>query len=295
MKTLKVVLISLGTGAIIFTTAFFLIGFFKPKPSGIYVSTSPQSSVYIDGSFAGKTPFQKTLESSTIDLKLVPEITDQSLFPFETKLTLVSGIQTIVRREFGVSEDDSSGDIISFESVGEKDASLIVVSTPDNAQVSIDGVPRGFAPYKIASISPAEHQVTVKAEGYTDRVMTVSTKEGFRLTLFAKLAKSGAVSTGPTPTPTPAPSITVVILNTPTGYLRVRTEPGTKGEEIGQVKPGDKFPLLDTDPETGWLKIQFEKPQPGLPNGIAGWISNQYAKEIDASGNPVVSPTPSPM
>lgn len=295
MKTFKIVLITVSTLLFVGGAAFFLIGFLKPKPAGIYISTDPQSDVYINGTFSGKTPFQKTLDSGTIGLKLVPTDPQANLFPFETKLTLTSGIQTIVRREFGKNEDASGGDILSFESEGGRDAGMVVVSTPDNAQVSIDGVPRGFAPYKASSITPAEHQVIIKAPGYTDRIMTVSTKPGYRLTLFAKLAKSeDSPVLGATPSPTPAPLQFVLILNTPTGYLRVRTLPGTKGEEIGQVKPGDKFGYLDTDPDTGWLKIQFEEPQPGLPKGIIGWVSNQYAKLVDSSGKPVAAPTPTP-
>ena len=49
--------------------------------------------------------------------------------------------------------------------------------------------------------------------------------------------------------------------------------------EIDQVAPGDKFLLLDTDPASGWYKIQLEEPVPGLPNGRSGWISNEYATQ----------------
>lgn len=288
MKTLRVILVTVLTTAIIIGTGFFLIAYYRPKPAGIFVDSNPVSSVYINSSFAGKTPFQKTLDAGAIDLKMVPDTTDADLLPFETKITLVSGIQTVVRREFGKTEVESSGDIISFEKDTGRNTSLIVISTPDNAQVSLDGTPRGFSPYKNSTISPAEHQITVKAEGYLDRVMTVNTQAGFRLTLFAKLSK--ILQPSPSPTPTPSANLFVVILNTPTGYLRVRTEPGTKGEEMGQVKPGDKFPYLATDPATNWYKIQFEVPQPGLPDGIIGWVSNQYSKEVDASGSAVTVP-----
>src|SRR6185369_18054521 len=115
---------------------------------------------------------------------------------------------------------------------------------------------RGFAPYKTSVISPALHQITVKVSGYTDRVMTVETKQGFRLTVFAKLSKSEDDSQN-TQTTEATPSSTiksyVEILNTPTGFLRVRTEPGSAGEEIAEVKPGSKYPYLDTDISTGWF------------------------------------------
>lgn len=288
MKTLKIILVVLATAVILVGTAFLLINYFKPKLAGILVNTNSASSVYINGTFVGKTPYQNTFEAGLVTLRLVPDASDQNLIPFETKLTLTPGIQTVVRREFGKNEDESSGDVISFERDFEADSGLVVISTPDNAQVSVDGVSRGFAPYKTSSISPAAHQITVRAAGFIDRIMTVYTKKGFRLVLFAKLAKAAEPSA--TPTPTPASQNFVVILSTPTGYLRVRTEPGTNGEEIGQVKPGDKFVYLETDLKTGWFKIQLEEPKPGLPNGIVGWVSNQFAKIVDVKGNPVPIP-----
>ena len=295
MKTLKIVLITIVTVSILLGTTLFLIGLFKPKPAGIYVDTSPSSSVYVNGAFLGKTPLEKTVGPGLIDIKMVPEVTDQNLLAYETKITVTPGIQTVVRREFGKSEDESSGDVISFDKEPGGDASLIVISTPDNAQVSIDGVPRGFAPTK-TTLAPAGHQVTVRADGYTDRVMTVATKAGYRLTLFAKLAKTSEATLAPSPSPTPSSQYFVLILSTPTGYLRVRTQPATLGEEIAQVKPGEKYKYLGTDISTGWLKIQYEEAKPGLPDGISGWVTNQYAKEVDSLGNDVssISPSPSP-
>jgi len=292
VKTLKIVLIVVVTLAVLILAAFFLIGFLKPKPAGILVEASPTSSVYINNAFVGRTPLKKTLEAGTVSVKLVPQVEDQNLIPFETRVVLVPGIETIVRRELGKSEDDSAHDIISYEKGEGKSAGLIVVSTPDNAQVSIDGVARGFAPFKTSSISPAAHQIAVKAPGYIDRLMTLNTRAGYRLTLFVKLAKSSDSSFFASPTPTPAPQIMVLILDTPTGYLRVRSEPGTKGEEVGQVKPGEKFLYLETDAETGWIKIRFQEPKAGLPNGFAGWVSNQYAKVLNEETLP--SPTPTP-
>jgi uncharacterized protein YgiM (DUF1202 family) len=124
----------------------------------------------------------------------------------------------------------------------------------------------------------------VKSAGYQDRIMNISTLLGYQLTVFAKLAKSSSESAALAAAPTPAPKTFVLILKTPTGFLRVRTLPGTAGEEIAQVKPGDKFPYLGTDEASGWYKIQYEGVQPGLPNGIIGWVSNQYAQIATESG-----------
>lgn len=298
MKTLRIVLLVTIAVITISGLSLFLIGYFRPKPAGIKVDASPAASVYINGQFLGKTPFVKNdLKSDEITLKLVPLISDQNLLPFETKISLGSGIQTVVRREFGSSEENSSGDIISFEKESGSTTGLVVISTPDNAQVTIDGVPKGFAPYKTEAIAPASHQITVKAPGYADRIMTISTKQGYRLTLFAKLAQTSSAADTESPSPTPVPKTTAYVLieDTPTGFLRVRTEPGTAGEEIAEVKPGEKYPYLQTDQATGWLKIQYQEPAPGLPDGITGWVSNQYAKEVGSSDIQSATPSGTPL
>lgn len=297
MKALKIVGITIITLAVVASTALFLIGYFKPKQGGIRVETAPQSSVYINGSFSGRTPFQKQLEPGQISLRLEPDSSGSaSLLPYETRINIVPGIETVVGREFGTTEDNSSGVVISFEKQNPTITGLVVISSPDNAQVSVDGTPRGFAPYKTSTISPAAHQVTVRAPGFIERTLTINTKSGYQLTVFAKLAKGGEdISTPalPTPTPTPVAKEYVEIQETPTGFLRVRTEPGTAGEEIAEVRPGEKYPYLATDEATGWLKIQYQDPKPGLPGGITGWVSNQYAK-ITQSGGSVASPSATP-
>jgi uncharacterized protein YgiM (DUF1202 family) len=288
MKTLKTIGVVLMTVLIIAATAFFLAGYYKPKPAGIRVDAVPAASVYIDGQPIGKTPLKQTLEAAPITLRLVPDDASKNFLPYETKITLTSGIETVVRREFGTTEDTSSGDVISFIKSEGKSVSLVVVSSPDNAQVSLDGVTRGFSPYKNLTISPAQHQITVKAPGYRDRVMTVNTLVGYQLTVFAKLAKGvqeeSIDTVATTPSPTPTAKTYVEILKTPTGFLRVRTLPGTLGEEIAEVKPGEKYLYLETDSASGWYKIQYQEPAPGLPNGITGWVSNQYSQVSTESG-----------
>ena len=51
--------------------------------------------------------------------------------------------------------------------------------------------------------------------------------------------------------------------------------------EIAEVTPGSKYLYLDTDIATGWFKIQYEEAKQGLPNGIVGWVSNEFAKKIE--------------
>jgi hypothetical protein len=285
-KAVKIAFVVIVTLTVLLATIFFLVGYFKPKPGGIRVNTNPVASVYVNGSFAGKTPFTGAYMEEQIDLKLVPEGASGSPIPYETKVKMVPGIETVVDREFGPTEDESSGDVISFERIGGKLAGLVVISTPDNAQVWIDGTSQGFTPYSFNSITTGPHKITVKAVGYKDRTLNIKTLPGLKLTVYAKLASGSNSSEGPTPSPTPqdGPKAYVVIGDTPTGFLRMRTKPGTDGDEIAELKTGQKYLYVETDSDTGWYRIQYQDPAPGLPNGIRGWVSNQYSKVIDEEG-----------
>lgn len=61
-------------------------------------------------------------------------------------------------------------------------------------------------------------------------------------------------------------SDTVVINQTPTGWLRVREAPW--GVEIAKVDSGVTLELLDTNGD--WYMVQLEE-------GVAGWVSSEYA------------------
>lgn len=274
MKWIKIGLASFFAGIIFIGLIYFLMGYFRPKPGGILVISTPNSDVFINGNLVGKTPYEGSFEPGEVFVKLVAETPDETYPAYETKVRLTSGFKTIVRREFGETEETSSGDIVSFDKGG-KDGGLIVVSGPDNAQVSLDGIPRGFTPFKSATILAGEHQVAIKAVGFSDRVLTVKTVSDFELTIFAKLAK--LPEEPKVEALTIETKVYVEILETPTGFLRVRTEPGSAGREIHQVRPGERFLLLEEDVETGWYKIELEAPAAGLPEGRVGWVSDEYS------------------
>ena len=277
MKTVKIILISVVSLIILTGTAFYLVGLLSPKQGGIRIETTPKATVFVNGSLVGETPFTGMYKAGAVILRLVPTGSSENLVPFETSITLTPGIETFVGRNFGTSEDTSSGRIISFEKTGAQSAGLVVISQPDNAQVLVDGVSRGFSPYSASAIAPAMHTISIKAPGYSDLSMTVKTLTGYRLTFYAKLERTDSQNTDSIKESLKTEIKIVQILETPTGYLRVRSKPGAGGEEIAQVKPGETFPYLDTDAATGWIEIQYGAPKPGLPSGIVGWISADYA------------------
>lgn len=287
MKTAKLLTAAILFIILVVASIFFYVGYFKPSNAGIIIETIPASAVYIDQQQVGRTPYKDTLKPGEITLKLVPDSFEKPLTTYETKIVLASGIETVVRREFGESEEMSSGEILSFEKEGGSNSSLSVVSVPDSAQVSIDGAIKAFTPYKTSALDPGKHSLTISASGFDQRSFDVRTYKGYKLTVIAKLApspeKQEETQVEQVEEPEEEVAIMIRILETPTGYLRVRGEPSTLGEEVGRAEPGETFELLEEDEDTGWYKIEFEE-------GQFGWISNEYAEVI----NDKISVTPTP-
>ena len=284
----------------------------KPKVAGLYIETNPTSSIWVNGKLSDEFPFRDTLKPGETLIRLVPDSNLKEYFPYETKVKLVAGVETVIRYEFAESSEKASGEIISFEKNEVRDTSLVAVTVPDSSELIIDRGIRAFTPYKTSVISAGEHILKFSAQGYFDKEVKVMVHKGYKLTAIVKLGKKDEAALRPTPVPTLPPKIEeqeVLILDTGTGFLRVRAKPSSLGEEIGRVTPGKKYLLLATDASTGWFKVEFEEEsQPGELIKREGWISNQYAKLVKegenvpvssssptlVTKNPPLSPAPSP-
>lgn len=267
------VLLAIGIVFVLFST-----GVIKRQGSRIRIESNPASTVYINGEQVGRTPYEQDSKNSEIVIKLIPDSTNQPLAPYETKVVLTSGVKTIVRRNFGETAEDSSGEVISFEKSSEKEPIVSVISTPDGAQVQLDGQIKGVTPIKLSSVLTGSHELSVSASGYAERKFSIQTVNGYRLTAVVQLAYTGEKLPSLTKaTPEPAqeekkeatPS-EVEILNTPVGFLRVRSEPSVTGSEVGRATPGKKYKYISKDDKSGWFKIELEA-------GKEGWVSNEYA------------------
>ncbi len=269
------------------------------KKSGVQITSHPDANVVINGKSVGKTPYyDEGLSPGTATIQMTAIDSGQS---WEGKVTLVSGTLTTVHREFAASPDKSHSYSLSFEKLANtKDSSVSIISLPPNATVSIDGKPAGFTP-ATADIAPGPHVFSFTAPGYQDKIVNAAIQAGYRLVLNLTMATMDIVPT-PTPTPiatasatlTPTPTTVknitplpkqgspsaalakpyVEILNTPTGYLRVRETPSTNGTELAKVNPGDMFPYKEpTASVSGWYYIEYLK-------GEWGYVASQYAKLV---------------
>lgn len=282
------------------------------KPAALKINTVPQSTVFVDGKHMGTTPFEsQDLEPGEITLKLVPEEQgSDSSIPFEGLVELTSGVITVVNHEFASEDLPAQGEILTMQPNNQSFPSLSVISRPDAAWVKLNGESQKFTPLVIDQVPEGEHQLVISSPGYVDRTINIKAQSGYRLIVDVQLAKENIDSnTGMEPgaeasesaeatesadsnegdendteagTTTPKPTSTdnsdepeipyVKINETPTGWLRVRSEPSLASDEVTKVDPGETFPLKDT--QSGWYQIE-------LDDGDLGWIAGQYAEKYE--------------
>ena len=84
---------------------------------------------------------------------------------------------------------------------------LAIASSPTNAAVYIDNLPRGNTPLTVTDLLPGDHVVRLSLEGYLDYTTTTTVTSG----QTAPLAVTLSVAPTPTPTSSPAPGPVLVI------------------------------------------------------------------------------------
>ena len=278
--------------ALVFIISFILaLGIFlgvqyylnvRSEKGALQVTSSPQSKVYLNDTYLGQTPLCKCQAADMVapgdyTIRLVP--LDNSLQEFQEKITVSQGVLAVVDRKFG-KNGLSEGSIISLSPLTDKSKTqLLLVSFPQGAKVLLDDQSIGTTPLLNNNPTESDHDLKISKDGYNEKEIRIRTPLGYKLTVAAYLSTnttslsapvaSDAAQSQPTGTPTPANGNKVVILDTPTGFLRVRENPSVDASEVGQVTPGKIYPLVDEG--QGWYEIK-------LPDGTDGWISSQYAK-----------------
>lgn len=252
------------------------------RKAAIHIETVPDSQVYVDNEYVGRTPYEGEFEKREISLKLVPESFEGPMAPYETRIVLVTGVKTVVRRVFGIGEEGSFGEEISFERLGGGESSAAVISDPDGAKVFWDGKMVDVTPLRLDGMASGAHQLTISADGYEDRSFSVQVVKGYGVTVNVKLKKGGEVAGDNV-----EELVTdgendeekekhVEILETPIGFLRVRQEPSVESAEIGRVNPGEEYKVLEKNEAGDWFKIDLPLAQK------SGWVSTEYVKEVES-------------
>ena len=247
--------------------------------AGLKVVSTPQTSVFLNDKLVGKTPLDDKYPPGEYTLKLIPQDTSTQYSSWQGKITLSPSFLTYVNRELGSSELTSAGEILSLEKISGSQSQVAVFSTPDAASVLFDGQEKGATPLLLRDVLPGEHDVAISSAGFVGRTIRIQATAGYKLAVEFQLALAATNEPSPTITSTPTESGKsettkpyVLIKDTPTGFLRVRSSSSTSATEVSQVKPGEKYPLLES--KEGWFKISYSE-------GKEGWISSRYAEKVE--------------
>ena len=284
-KLISTFLALVGISLVGFAALLFL-GVFKNQEAGILVESDPAATVYINGEKVGKTPYEANRDSGEISLSIKPDpIENVVLDDYETKINLVPGIRTIVKRVIRETEDYSSGVVVSFEKLGGNDSYVTVVSVPDNSQVIIDNKVYGYTPLRV-KIPAGDHTLIVSTDKYLEKSLPIRVYAGYKLTASVKLAKSEEQKNkeqelavlGKEET---VPLGRIRINKTDTGYLRVRSGANIGFPEIAQVKPDEEYDIIDVGEKVSWYKIKVvTTTNEGATNEIEGWVSAEFVTKI---------------
>lgn len=271
----------------------------KEGPSALQISSTPKSTIFLNDKEIGKTPYyDEKVVAGEYTIKLVPD--NSQYVTWESKIKLNSEVLTVINRDMGLTEETSAGEILNLEKISVNDTSDVsIVTTPNLANVKFDNQDQGQSPVLIKNTTPSDHVISVSLPGYIDKNIKIKTVARYKLNASIQLASitanmpdlktegvtatssakpssspSSSATTKPTPKPSEGPVTDpnkVLILDTPTGWLRVRVEPSLNATESGKVNPGEKYPYISE--QTGWVKIEFQ-------TGKEGWVSSQYVKKI---------------
>ncbi|MEK7513871.1 MAG: PEGA domain-containing protein [Patescibacteria group bacterium] len=230
------------------------------KKGALSVTTTPKATIFLDGEHLGSTPyFNEKLKAGEYVLKIVPESTGQALTPWEGRVNLSPNILTVVNRELGLTQDESSGEILSFEPLADKKAiSISVVSTPDGAVIDLDGEPRGYAPISVDNVSEGEHIITISSPGFVEKTVKAKTVKGHKLIVSVQLAReSAAVEPEPETkeaTPSATPKVSPKISPAPSGSPKITAspKPTPKASPTGDIAR----PYVQITKDPGWARVR---------------------------------------
>jgi hypothetical protein len=178
----------------LFLTAVLLTGCSLPfigkeKQAALQVMSEPKSTVFLDGNHVGQTSyFDEELKPGEYTLKLIPEGQEQRQWQRDIQLT--PGVLTVANHEFGETEEESSGYLLTLEPISQKDqAQLSIVSMPDGAVITLDGEPKGFTPLSLENVSEGEHIINISTPGYQEKEIQAKTISGYKLIANVQLGR----------------------------------------------------------------------------------------------------------
>jgi len=241
----------------------------------LQITSKPVSQVFLDGKYLGNTPFSlielpDLINIGEYNLKLAP--VDKGYRAWEQKINIYKNSLTAVDKTFDKNLGSDSSSVITLVDINDQTKSeIMIVSFPSGAQVVVDNNSKGKTPILIDDITVSDHEIKILKDGYREKAVKVKTVAGKKLELVVSLGIRTDLTEQDLAATDSAKLIQKVkILDTPTGFLRVRESANLSSQQVETVNPGDTFDLVSE--ENDWFQIL-------LPDGNNGWVSAEYAQK----------------
>ena len=241
--------------------------------------------VYLDQIQIGNTPIQQKIKVGEYLIKLIPNKEASQAATWQGKIKVYKNAVTHVGRALGSSDISTAGEISTVTKMESKPSrdnigEIAVESEPQGALVFLDLDEKGVAPLILSDVPKGTHELSVFLPGFIRRTIKLNVEAGFRTTTIVKLAidqltpkestKSANIISNKESSS--ATGVKVRIKETPTGWLRVRSEPSVNASESAKVNPGESYALIEEQPN--WYKILFNDEQ-------EGWVAAQYSEKVN--------------
>lgn len=282
MKGKLKLIVVLCIAFVVFILIKLLFDITSKKEGRLHIESRPGAAVFLDNVMKGNTPYTSSHKEGDYMLKIVPDGVATQAASWQKKISILNGSLTYVDVQLESTDIGSWADVYWLTRLGgfTKASGLVVETEPSGALVYIDNDEKGVSPLTLENVTQGNHELSLFMPGFSRRSKKININPGFQLHAFVKLSldpsqKSQYTIDEPVQLSTAAasikePSNTILILETPTGWLRVRDEPTLAGSESARVNPGQRFELLEE--QAGWFKILIDSEK-------EGWISSEYAKK----------------
>ncbi|MDQ3098920.1 MAG: SH3 domain-containing protein [bacterium] len=287
--------------------SLFLAGCTNNNPNaGIEVKSNPTAKIFVNDKEVGTTPYQSNkMTSGEYSIKLESEKGSWN----SGKVRVNENTIFHINRELATNPDEQAGENVSLEKGkgitivttplqveisldGQKQGnSPYLIPSVSTGVHEIELTKEGYQSRKIKVKAFDGYKIVVEAQLRSDSISspepspTASASATPSVSPTATGKATATPRTTPTlkPSPTPRTSAspsasssatlgekTLTVLSTPTGWLRVRSKPGTDGEEIAKINTGEQYAYVE-QLDTGWTQII-------LTNGTKGYVASKYVK-----------------
>ncbi|PJE63676.1 hypothetical protein COU89_02030 [Candidatus Roizmanbacteria bacterium CG10_big_fil_rev_8_21_14_0_10_45_7] len=247
----------------------------ESRPEGV--------SVFINNRLVGETPLQVSLAEDVYEVKLVPEASKEKTYmTWNDKIRVYRDSTSFINRVLAADSQDMAGEMLRPEKSGSSRGQILINTQPSGLFISLDGEERGLSSLFIDNIPSGSHELTIQGEGLLPRTVPVNVTDGYKILIDVSLAidrqyvakKKEANKKAADETKKKVAGGTIVIQQTDTGWLRVRSAPSLDASESAKIDVGREVPFFAT--ENGWYEIEYE-------TGKRGWVSGDYTEEISAT------------